>query len=503
MAAITQVVWFKRDLRVADHAPLAEAALRGPVLPLYIVEPEFWTLHDSSRRHWHFTHDCLEELREDLAALGASLVIRIGDATNVLEELHGELGAFSLWSHEETGNGWTFRRDIAVSAWCRSKGVNWSEIPSNGTVRRLKSRDGWAALREARMRGDLVSLPLPLVSAPPVQSHALPAKDAPMFGAHDIGAVQRGGRKRGLTALNSFLEERARRYMQTISKPGISAQHCSRLSPHITFGTLSVREVDHASHSKMRSLSDNPDPAAQAMLRNLGAFRSRLAWHCHFIQKLEQQPEIEFTCMHPAFEGMREPHFRDDYFEAWKTGRTGYPLIDACMRSLNATGWLNFRMRAMLVSFASYHLWLDWRVTAPVLARLFTDYEPGIHYSQFQMQSGVTGINAVRMYNPIKQSVDHDPEGKFIRRWVPELAEVPNSFIHEPWRMERTVDDYPGPVVEHEASIKRARAELAKRWKGDGFADDTKAVRQKLGSRSPPVTRKKPTTENRQLSFDL
>ena len=138
----------------------------------------------------------------------------------------------------------------------------------------------------------------------------------------------------------------------------------------------------------MKSLAGNPDPDAAFFRHNLSAFLSRLAWHCHFIQKLEQQPDIEFKCMHPAFEGMREPHFREDFFEAWKTGHTGYPLVDACMRSLHENGWITFRMRAMLVSFASYHLWLDWRKTAPFLAQLFTDYEPGIHYSQFQMQSG-------------------------------------------------------------------------------------------------------------------
>jgi deoxyribodipyrimidine photo-lyase len=500
-----QLVWFKRDLRVRDHAPLAAAAKAGRVLPLYIIEPELWTLPDSSRRHWHFIHDSLLDVQRDLAALGATLTLRIGEVVQVLEQLHSELGAFTLWSHEETGNGWTYRRDIAVAAWCRAHGIIWHELPSNGVVRRLQSRDGWAKMRDMRMEAPIFEVPAQLTFVYGVASCALPEKNHALFGSCDIGSVQMGGREEGLRTLDSFLRDRGRNYMQTISKPGISARHCSRLSPHITFGTLSVREVEQATKAKIRMLEGNADPDAVFFQRNLAAFLSRLAWHCHFIQKLEQQPDIEFSCMHPAFEGMREPHFRADYFEAWKTGRTGYPLVDACMRSLHANGWITFRMRAMLVSFASYHLWLDWRQTAPFLAGLFTDYEAGIHYSQFQMQSGVTGINAVRMYNPIKQSVDQDPQGKFIRRFVPELKSVPESFIHEPWRMDVPPADYPPPIVQHEAAIKHARAEIALRWKQEGFREASRAVNHKLGSRNrpPPRIAKTNKKETRQLSLDV
>jgi deoxyribodipyrimidine photo-lyase len=505
MLKSANVVWFKRDLRVGDHAPLAAATKAGLMLPLYIIEPELWTLPDSSRRHWHFIHDSLVNLQQDLAARDAVLNIRIGAVTEILEQLRDELGPFTLWSHEETGNDWTFKRDRAVAQWCRAHGVLWHEMTTNGVVRRLKSRDGWAKLRDQHMDAPIVSTPQSLSGVRHIKSHTLPEKHHPMFSSLNAGTVQTGGRTEGLRTLQSFLKERCQNYIQTLSKPGVSARHCSRLSAHITFGTLSVREVEQETKTKINALSQNTDPDATYFIRNLSAFLLRLAWHCHFVQKLEQQPDIEFACMHPAFEGMREPYFRDDFFEAWKTGRTGYPLIDACMRSLHQNGWITFRMRAMLVSFASYHLWLDWRRTAPFLAQLFTDYEPGIHYAQFQMQSGVTGINAVRMYNPVKQSLDHDPDGQFIRRYIPELKAVSNTFIHEPWRMDLPLADYPRPIVEHETAIKQARAEISKRWKRNDFKEQSQAVHHKLGSRTRQPLRKKRVNKslNDQLRFDV
>ena len=173
--------------------------------------------------------------------------------------------------------------------------------------------------------------------------------------------------------------------------------------------------------------------------------------------------------MNSAYNGIRENDFNEDYHLAWKNGTTGYPFVDACMRYLRTNGWINFRMRAMLVSFASYQLWLDWKKTSKHLAKLFTDYEPGIHYSQFQMQSGTTGINSIRIYNPIKQSIDQDPNGDFIKKWVPELKEIPNKLVHEPWKL-TYIDQkglgieigkhYPNPIVDHHSSSKIARDKI-------------------------------------------
>ncbi|MFZ9873176.1 MAG: FAD-binding domain-containing protein [Steroidobacteraceae bacterium] len=489
---ITQIVWFKRDLRLEDHAPLAAAAASGPVLALYVIEPDLWTQPDSSSRHWQFIRETLIDLSQSLQSYGGELCIRSGEITHVFELFRQTLGDFELHSHEETGNAWSYARDLRLADWCRTRGIKWNEYPANGVIRRLGDRDRWAAKRNARMQKALVTLPNTISFAPldsRIHLEPLPEVSDPRFGP-STPRVQRGGRSEALKVLDSFLSDRSERYMTTISKPGVSARHCSRLSTHIAYGTLSVREIEKALEKRIDHLEGIGDPSSLRWARQLQAFGSRLAWRCHFAQKLEQQPSIETHCMHPAFEGMRENDFRQDWFDAWCEGRTGYPLVDACMRSLHANGWITFRMRAMLVAFASYHLWLDWRRTAPFMARLFTDYEPGIHYSQFQMQSGVTGINATRIYNPVKQSYDHDPEGRFIRRYLPELKGVPEEFIHEPWLMSSPPTSYPSPLVDHEAAARLAKQRMTAYRRGEDFREQAAEVFRKLGSRNRPNERR-------------
>ena len=264
--------------------------------------------------------------------------------------------------------------------------------------------------------------------------------------------------------------------------------------PHLAFGTLSMREVFNAALEREAELAALHKPNCGRWPSAMRSFTGRLRWHCHFMQKLEDEPRIEFENLHSAYDGLREHSFNRDLFDAWASGMTGYPLVDASMRALTATGWLNFRMRAMLMSFASYHLWLHWREPALHLARLFTDYEPGIHYSQAQMQSGTTGINTVRIYNPLKQSHDQDPDGVFIRRWVPELRDMPLEAIHTPWIAPSRLNGYPMPVVDERTARKQAADRIYGLRRSRAHGPEADAIQEKHGSRRsglPPTGRRK------------
>ncbi|MFM7973163.1 MAG: FAD-binding domain-containing protein, partial [Betaproteobacteria bacterium] len=393
-----RLVWLKRDLRSLDHAPLAAAA-EGAATALWIVEPEWFSSPEFHPRQLAFASACVAELRETLAQRGLPLLVRHGSAVSVLQELFERHRFEYLLSHEETGPGWTYARDRAVGAWCRERGVQWQEWPQHGVVRRLRSRAGWASRWAGRMNAQPVTMPAAWSGWRGLELGALPELASPMSATTDsqIGLpaqpwLSAPGQAAGLDLLDGFLGGRGRAYRRSLSRPMTAESGCSRISAHLAFGALSLRMVHQRTEA---AIAEAQALADRALASGLRGFSGRLRWHCHFMQKLESEPEIEFAHFARACDGLRPGEdtpgapawgpTQASRLQAWQDGQTGYPMVDACMRSLNATGWLNFRMRAMLVSFASYHLWLHWRLTGLHLARQFTDFEAGIHWSQMQM----------------------------------------------------------------------------------------------------------------------
>jgi deoxyribodipyrimidine photo-lyase len=467
----TALVWLKRDLRLDDHAPLHAAASTGPAIVAWILEPEWLASPECDPAHVAWALACVAELR----ARGLPVLVREGSAVAVLEGLRVRHGVTRLFSHEETGSSWSYARDLAVARWCRDKGVPWTESTQTGVIRRLRSRQGWAGRWQARMDARLVPAIDPSAWPTPAGLCVSPLPTLATLGlAAPDKDLQPAGEQAAGRVMQDFLGQRGRDYRRTLSSPLSAAEGCSRLSPHLAFGTVSLRRVHQATEARVAALRASALAEERAFAHALRGFAGRLRWHCHFMQKLEDEPGIEFRNFARSADGMRPgdtgvplQDIDHERLAAWREGRTGYPMVDACMRSLRATGWLNFRMRAMLVSFAAYHLWLHWREPGLWLARQFLDFEPGIHWSQMQMQSGTTGINTLRMYSPAKQMRDHDPEGVFVRRWVPEWG----------------TGSYPAPIVDEGSALQAAKALLYARRRSLPARAEADAIQQRHGSR--------------------
>ena len=238
------VVWFKRDLRIEDHLPLLQALQRGPVLCLYIVEPSLWAAPDAARQHYGFLLESLRDLYRALRKVGGQLQVVTGEVTEVLPRLYDQAPFQHLYAHEETGNGLTFQRDLAVARWCRAHGIGWHETPQFGVVRRLQARDHWqrrwdefmAQARVAAPEG-VRSIALPWVEPPP------PSADTLGLPEPEVPSRQLGGRQAGLQILHEFLVDRSNQYRGGISSPLSAPTACSRLSPYLALGCLSLREV--------------------------------------------------------------------------------------------------------------------------------------------------------------------------------------------------------------------------------------------------------------------
>jgi deoxyribodipyrimidine photo-lyase len=430
-------------------------------------------------------------LYQNYQHFGVNSVLFHDTILNILNQIQDLQPIKVLVTHQEHGTDGTFDRDKAVHEFCKSHNIDWYQTQPSGVIRNLPSRD----TRDKLVKEYINSKVIPIPDFTGVQQFDLVTK----FNSNQtfteltklkesIGKkynLQESSEKQGLKTLESFATDRAKNYRGGISSPNKAITSGSRLSQFLAYGSLSLRYIHQYFWTNIKSTENTKLKSGM-----LGAMQ-RLHWREHFIQRLETDCTMPWRSINPDFDKIQYTHDLE-LFEKYKTGTTGEVLIDACIRCLNATGFINFRMRAMLVSYGIFGLDLDWRELGKFLATTFLDYEPGIHWSQIQMQAGVTGINTIRFYSPHKQLLDLDPDCIFVRRWIAELEGLTNEQILDYPNLklsELTKGKYPNPAVDFKSACKLNKAKTFSAKKSS-----TKETSQKVflvhGSRKKRLTNK-------------
>ena len=452
------VVWLKRDLRLGDNESIYRALESGQrVLLLYVFENLLLNDVHYSERHFNFIKQSLIDLNERLQPFNTEVLSVVSDISSAFNQIQSVYRVENVFSHVETGLLVTYNRDKEFKRYCRNNFIQWIESKNNGVERGLVNRDNWFENWENYMyetQFEFKPSAQQFVSIQEIeQLHDLLTSMSLVTNTDKH--FQHGGTTYAWKYARSFFESRHKNYMFDISKPEDSRTSCSRLSPYIAWGNVSIRQVFQKALELKQQSSEK---------RHLGAFISRLRWQAHFIQKFEMEHTMEEASVNKGYHKLKKK-ISLEYQKAWEEGQTGFPLVDASMRCLIETGYVNFRMRAMLVSFFTHILWQPWQNASAHLSRQFLDFEPGIHFPQLQMQAGETGINNLRIYNPTVNGLKHDTEATFIRKWVPELAELPTAFVHEPYLLTELEQqlfnfklgkDYPFPIVDIKENRKRA-----------------------------------------------
>jgi deoxyribodipyrimidine photo-lyase len=477
------IVWFRRDLRLGDNPALAAAVRTGrPVIPLYVLD-ETPDLRAPGGASLWWLGKSLAQLAASLERLGSRLILRRGEAASVLERLVGETGAAEVVWNRLYDPGVT-DRDAALKSALTQDGVavrsfNGGLLSEPWTVRNKSGEPFkvftpfWRAARESL---DLSALhPSPSALRPPAawpDSSALerwglqPTKPDWSGGFAIWTPGETGAHER----LADFLDDGLAHYAEGRDIPASGA--VSRLSPHLHFGEIGPRQI-------WASLDVATDEAP-ALGRNADKFRAELGWREFSHALLFHNPQLESRNFKPAYDAFP---WRDDPvgFRAWTRGRTGYPMVDAGMRELWSTGFMHNRVRMLTASFLVKHLLLDWRLGEAWFWDTLLDADRANNASGWQWVAG-SGADAApyfRIFSPMGQGEKFDPAGAYVRRWVPELARLPNDAIHSPWTADPLTlraagvtlgQTYPHPIVDH--AFARARALEALKHTKTGDADD-------------------------------
>ncbi|WNZ47686.1 deoxyribodipyrimidine photo-lyase [Leptolyngbya boryana CZ1] len=445
------IVWFRRDLRISDHAPLHRAISRGAVIPVFIFDRALLHHPETGSARVAFMLDCLRSLDEDLRDRGGRLILRFGDPVELLPDLIRETGADGIYAYVDYERIYGRVRDARLNQVLVEQGlkIRWFE-PSGAASELMDYRD-YRKLWYRDMSAEMLSTPLNIPTPEDIASEPIPKLT-------DLGLVPDGklippaGTSAARDILGQFLNEKLDRYYWQLSYPG--AEVTSGLSPHIKFGAISIRECYQTAQRILKYTSD------QRIERSCKQFISRLRWGSGFAQRFRYLPQLELRSLYSIFD-QDGWEFDEPLYEAWKTGQTGFPIIDAAARCLEATGgWmsLNFRSRALYSSFLSNLMNHDWRYGALHFMRHLIDGDCPIDHYQWAMQAGVTHCldkSWTRIYNPEQAAVDRcDPDGAFIKKWVPELAKIPAVQLGLPPR----VQGYPQPILNYrEARARRVQ----------------------------------------------
>ncbi|MDH4394611.1 MAG: FAD-binding domain-containing protein [Limnobacter sp.] len=451
-----QLLWFKRDLRLAQNYALIRAIEsakeKGPVLFLYIHEPELWASPTYSSRHQVFLRQCLDDLRNSIENCGGVLIEKVGSCIEVFSELCAKLPVSRVTAHEEITDSWGYARDKSIRLWLKDHQVEFVEVEQNNIQRgmglqrpfgdwfELASRAKQRDPRGVDLRRYLVSeLPSGIALDEALQNGALPHAVLPHTAPLPCPKAQRGGETQAHAILNRFMNwDSLKAYPYSISSPNRAVNHGSRLSAHLAWGTLSHAQVAKRINDLIAQAHETKRDDVLELESAARFYLDRLQWRQGYHAHTELNPDNDSQEYFAAFKAPDAwPTHTAEYanrLRAFEQGQTGIPLIDACMACLLQTGWLNFRFRSALANFACMGLGLYWKDVGHILARLFVDFDGGaIHWSQMRIASGTGQFDQLLVYSIAKQSREQDKAAQFQKQYLPMLRQVPAEYFHDFW----------------------------------------------------------------------